>query len=120
LALAGVGLNDGGQMTTDPAFVISHSQTGGRTYNFYGGDGYYGGGSGSLCGGGGGSYVSSMIGEIHSYTTANTLNDATITLTPLKRVPPVQPGYNLCAWITRYNRVRITSGGGGLMFNEAT
>jgi hypothetical protein len=116
---AGVGLDDGGQMTTDHVFVTSHQQTGGRTYNFFGGDGYYGGGSGSLCGGGGGSYVSSMIGEINSYTSTD-LSDATITLVPLTRVPAVQPSYNLYGWITRYNRLRINSGRGGLMFNEAT
>ena len=117
---AGIGLDDGGQMTTDHVFVTSHQQTGGRTYNFFGGDGYYGGGSGSLAGGGGGSYVSSMIGAVHSYKTDHLLTDATITLVPLIRVPTVQPSYNLYAWITRYNRLRINSGRGGLMFNEAT
>jgi hypothetical protein len=117
---AGVGLDDGGQMTTDHVFVTSHAQTGGRTYNFFGGDGYYGGGSGSLAGGGGGSYVSSMIGAVHSYKTDHLLTDVTITLVPLIRVPTVQPSYNLYAWITRYNRLRINSGRGGLMFSEAT
>ena len=119
LAEAGVGQEDGIQMSTSPAFVTSYQSTGGATNNYLGGDGYYGGGSGTMCGGGGGSYVSSMISQIHSYVPSE-LQDAIVTLVPLKRVLETQPSYNLYAWITRYNRLRINSGRGGLMFNEAT
>lgn len=118
LEKAGVGLNDGRQMTTDTAFVISHEQTGGSTFLFRGGDGYYGGGSGSLCGGGGGSYVSELITQVHTYENVD--SPVTITLVPQKRVPTIQPSYNLYSWITRYNRLRINSGRGTLMFSETT
>jgi hypothetical protein len=105
-------------MTTDTAFVISHEQTGGSTFLFRGGDGYYGGGSGSLCGGGGGSYVSELITQVHTYENVD--SPVTITLVPQKRVPTIQPSYNLYSWITRYNRLRINSGRGALMFSETT
>jgi len=116
---AGVGLQDGTQMTTDSAFVTSHAQTGGATYNFHGGDGYYGGGSGSLAGGGGGSYVSNLINQVNTYEDPDS-STVSITIAPLKRVPTAQPSYNLYSWITRYNRLRINSGRGVLMFSETT
>ena len=116
---AGVGLNDGIAMTTNEAFVLSHQQTGGTIYNFYGGDGYYGGGSGSLAGGGGGSYVNELITQVHTYENFVS-SPVSITLVPQKRIPTIQPSYNIYSWITRYNRLRITSGRGALMFSETT
>jgi hypothetical protein len=116
---AGVGLQDGTQMTTDPAFVVSHAQTGGTTYNFHGGDGYYGGGSGSLAGGGGGSYVSNLINQVNTYEDPDS-SAVSITIAPLKRVPTPQPSYNIYSYVTRYNRLRINSGRGVLMFSETT
>jgi hypothetical protein len=87
-----------------------------------------GGGSGTRGGGGGGSYVSSLITQIStvSYRYAFQVPDDTdltsvgAILTPLMRVPTVQPNFNIYSWITRYNRLRINSGRGVLMFNEAT
>ena len=121
---AGIGQADGIQMPTDTAFVVSHKQTGGVSL-YAGGDGYYGGGSGSLCGGGGGSYVSDFITQVNSPPTRSL--DFTIgsdivgaTLTPLLLRPLAQPSFNIYSWVTRYNRLRINSGRGALMFNEAT
>jgi len=121
LAAAGVGLPDGTQMTTAPSFVESHKSTGGTTFNFYGGDGYYGGGSATICGGGGGSYVSSLITQVYTYVNSADAfaHPSSIELRPVKRVPAVQPSYNIHAWVTRYNRLRINSGHGALLFSEA-
>jgi len=117
LTQAGVGLSDGIRMPTSASFVQSHQQTGGTTFNFSGGDGYYGGGSGSLGGGGGGSFVSSLITQVE--TRENPDSDTVrITIVPQRRVPTVQPSFNIYAWITRYNRLRINSGRGVLMFSE--
>jgi hypothetical protein len=116
---AGIGLNDGTAMPTNEIFVLSHQQTGGFTYNFKGGDGYFGGGSGSLCGGGGGSYVNELITQVNTYENP-ILSPVSIELIPQKRVPTVQPSYYIYSWITRYNRLRINSGRGALMFNEST
>ena len=115
----GVGQDDGIQMTTDPVFVLSNKQTGGTQNNFLGGDGYYGGGSGSLAGGGGGSYVSELITQVNTYENP-TASPVSIRLEPQLRVPTVQPSYNIYSWITRYNRLRINSGRGALMFSETT
>jgi hypothetical protein len=113
---AGPGLPDGVQMTTDRAFVMSHLQTGGKVARFYGGDGYYGGGSGSQGGGGGGSYVGCYISEVGSGVD-ETQVDVSATLTPVIRTL-VNPNFNILAWITRYNRLRIVDGRGSLMFND--
>jgi len=122
LTAAGVGLSDGVRMTTLPSFVESHQQTGGQLFNFHGGDGYYGGGSGSVSGGGGGSYVSALITQVDTYEGIDSPlpSPVSITLVPQKRVPTVQPSYNIHAWVTRYNRLRINSGHGALLFSEAT
>jgi hypothetical protein len=106
-------------MPTTSAFVTSHTQTGGTTFAFHGGDGYFGGGSGTLCGGGGGSYVSELIGQINTFENSNS-TDVMATLTPLKRVSVPSPNFNIYSWLTRYNRLRINSGRGALMFNETT
>lgn len=113
---AGVGLPDGTEMATDRAFVMSHLQTGGKVARFYGGDGYYGGGSGSQGGGGGGSYVGCYISEVGSVVDATQV-DVSATLTPVIRTL-VNPNFNILAWITRYNRLRIVDGRGSLMFND--
>ena len=115
-AQAGPGLPDGAAMTTDRAFVMSHLQTGGKDARFYGGDGYYGGGSGSQGGGGGGSYVSCYISEVGSVVDL-TYNAVSAFLTPVVRTL-VNPNFNILAWITRYNRLRIVDGRGSLMFND--
>ena len=113
----GVGLTDGTKVATDFTFLISGQKTGGVRYKYHGGDGYYGGGSGNLCGGGGGSYVSDLIDEVTTYENPQG-TEVKMTLTPLKRVPAIRPSFNIYGWITRYNRLRINSGRGGLMFNE--
>lgn len=113
------GQPDGIQMPNTSSFVSSHVQTGGTTFAFHGGDGYYGGGSGNLCGGGGGSYVSELIGQVNTFENPNS-TDVMATLTPLKRVPLPSPNFKIYSWLTRYNRLRINSGRGALMFNETT
>jgi len=114
---AGPGMPDGLAMTTDRAFAMSHRQTGGRKYRFNGGDGYYGGGSGAQGGGGGGSFVSCYLTQVG--TVASTIDqDSSITLTPAVRTSSTNPNFNILAWITRYNRLRIVDGRGALMFND--
>jgi len=120
LSNAGLGLPDGIQMSTAPAFVTSHTSTGGADpSNKSGGDGYYGGGSGPVAGGGGGSYVSALISQVYSYTNSSD-NSVAATVSPLMLTSIPQPSFDIYAWVTRYNRLRITSGRGGLMFNETT
>jgi hypothetical protein len=114
----GIGLPDGAKMSTDEQFVATNRSTAGTTYRFNGGDGYYGGGSGNLCGGGGGSYVSGLIDQVGTYLNP-VGTQVRMTLIPLKRVPAERPSFNIYSWITRYNRLRINSGRGALMFNEA-
>jgi len=116
---AGIGFGppDGQQMLTTAAFVESHQQTGGVGL-YRGGDGYYGGGAGTLCGGGGGSYVSSALQQVNSFeNTSPTLVSA--SLTPIRSVSLPNPSFDIYSWVTRYNRLRINSGRGTLMFNEA-
>jgi hypothetical protein len=119
------GQTDGIQLSVDPTVVVSHKKTGGvfpTADGYNGGDGYYGGGSGLLGGGGGGSYVSDFMTQINSFT--NPISSDTTTypvsaiLTPLKMIPVPQPNFNIYSWITRYNRLRINSGRGAIMFNE--
>ena len=107
---------------TDPSFINLLKSTGGTTYGFHGGDGYYGGDSGIECGGGGASYVSPLMTQTNTYTNSFIVGKATssITLIPLKSVPIQQPNFNIHSWITRYNRLRINSGRGALMFNDTT
>ena len=116
---SGVGQPDGVQMLNTQAFVESHDQTGGTTFAFQGGDGYYGGGSGTRGGGGGGSYVSELIGQVNTFENLVS-TDVIATLTPLKRETVPSPNFNIYSWLTRYNRLRINSGRGALMFNETT
>jgi len=118
-ASAGVGLPDGIQMPTTASFVESHDQTGGTINKYYGGDGYYGGGSGTQNGGGGGSYVSDLLLQVNTFEDPIP-SDVSITLTPLTKVSMPQPNFNIYSWVTRYNRLRINSGRGGLMFNDVT
>jgi hypothetical protein len=114
---AGTGEQDGIQMITEPYFVESHQQTGGIQYAYRGGDGYYGGGSGKIGGGGGGSYISELLQQVHTFEIQkNTVVNA--TLTPIRQISIAQPSFNIYSWITRYNRLRINSGRGAIMFNE--
>ena len=122
---AGVGLGglspsvkDGTQMTTGSAFVESNVQTGGIGTIYAGGDGYYGGGAGILCGGGGGSYVSDMITQVNTYEDPTLGADANILLIPIQQVSVSPPSFDIYSWVTRYNRLRINSGRGAIMFNE--
>ena len=118
LSNAAVGQPDGIQMPTTTAFVESHQRTGGTT-NIAGGggDGYYGGGSGVLAGGGGGSYVSNLIQQVNSFTKT-AYGPVSATLTPLSLITTPESNFNIYAWVTRYNRLRVTSGRGALIFNE--
>ena len=105
-------------MTTAAAFVESNALTGGIGTIYPGGDGYYGGGAGELCGGGGGSYVSDMITQVNTYEDPTLGADSNILLVPVKQVSVAPPSFNIYSWITRYNRLRINSGRGAIMFNE--
>lgn len=118
-ATAGIGKPDGIAMPTDRAFVMSHRQTGGRLSRSYGGDGYFGGGSGKDGGGGGGSFVSCFLTQVRS--APNTVEqDSSVTLTPYVQIPSANPNFNILAWITRYNRLRIVDGRASLMFSDTT
>lgn len=118
LSAAGIGDPDGQQMPTTTVFALSHTQTGGSTAAAHGGDGYYGGGSGTVAGGGGGSYVSRWISAVDSATNpATPPTEATVKLTPLRIVRKPQPSFNIYAWLTTYNMLRITNGRGALMFS---
>jgi len=114
----GLGQPDGAQMTTDATFVQSTTTTGGQGDYSPGGDGYYGGGSGFFGGGGGGSFVSPFVTYVNTFESGPSVSSATFV--PLKRVHPSPPSYNIYSWVTRYNRLRINSGRGALMFNEAS
>lgn len=117
---ANPGAPDGIQMDTSSNFVQSVISTGGQFVSFSpGGDGYYGGGSGTFGGGGGSSYVTPFLTCVNTFENTGPTN-ASITVVPLKRVLTKSPNYNIYSWITRYNRLRITSGRGALMFNEAS
>jgi len=107
-------------MNTSANFVQTVNSTGGQNAGFSnGGDGYYGGGSGTFGGGGGSSYVSTFMTCVNTFENTRPTN-AKLTIVPLKRVLTKPPNYNIYGWITRYNRLRITSGRGALMFNEAS
>ena len=120
---AGIGKLDGKVMTTDAVFVqstvLSDQSTGGSTFAARGGDGYYGGGSGLYGGGGGGSYVSDLITNVNTFEQVSKL-PASAKIYPLRRIPVTPPKFVIYSWLTRYNRLRIHSGRGALMFNEAT
>ena len=120
---AGVGLTDGRMMTTDAAFVqstvVSYQYTGGQELVGYGGDGYYGGGSGRYGGGGGGSYVDPLLTCVNTFENTH-LDQASVQVYALKHVTPLPPKFVIYSWVTRYNRLRINSGRGAIMFNEAT
>ena len=115
----GLGQPDGTQMTTDATFVQSTKTTSGDVGGYApGGDGYYGGGSGFFGGGGGGSYVSPFVTYVNTFESGPSA--ASAKFIPLKRVHPPPPSFNIYSWVTRYNRLRINSGRGALMFNEAS
>jgi len=116
LSTLGVGQPDGQRMEVTEAFVMSTQQTGGSTWGVQGGDGYTGGGSGFLAGGGGGSYVSRFMTQV---TTEDGTNDgpASILVQPLVSVPAPKLNYNIYAWLTTYNILRITGGRGALLFS---
>ena len=116
LSTLGVGQPDGQQMGVTQTFVMSIQQTGGATYSSKGGDGYTGGGSGYLAGGGGGSYVSRFMTQV---TTEGGTNQGptSILVQPLVSVPEMKLNYNIYAWLTTYNILRITGGRGALLFS---
>ena len=110
------------KMPTTAVFVetdeLDQIQTGATAFEYNGGDGYYGGGAGTVCGGGGSSYVSNLVSEITTKTNPVATNP-TCRLTPLIRVVNPPPSFRILSWITRYNRLRINSGHGVLMFGES-
>lgn len=107
------------KMPTTASFVEGHQQTGATAFEYQGGDGYYGGGSGSVCSGGGGSYVSNFVSAVTTATNSDETN-STCRITPLKQIVRQPPSFNILSWITRYNRLRINSGRGVLMFGESS
>lgn len=108
------GLPDGVAMPMNSdVFMSSLQRTGGTTHAKHGGDGYYGGGSGSHAGGGGGSMVSEYVSQTATGPHSAT---ASVTLTPLRRVPVVPPNFNIYVWLTRINMLRVTNGRAAMMF----
>lgn len=128
-AEAGVGQPDGTSMPVPPshAFVTGGASTGGKTHTYVGGDGYTGGGSGEAmgtlpgAGGGGGSYASVYVTELSSRAgLAEDYNhDANATVTPMRSLDSMSTTYNfnIYAWLTTYNVLRITNGHGALLFS---
>jgi hypothetical protein len=116
LETLGVGGPDGTSFQNTVAFAMGHVQTGGTANGQRGGDGYTGGGSGSACGGGGGSYVSRWMTGVRS-VEAEEPTVATIRVTPLRAVRKPRPVFNIYAWLTTYNMLRIVGGRGALMFS---
>jgi hypothetical protein len=113
---AGVGAPDGTTMSTDSAFVLSLTSTGGTTGLYEGGDGYTGGGSGATCGGGGGSYVSRFITEVETYAGGD-LAYPYAQIQTLGSVEQERSKFNIYIWLTTYNLLRITGGRAALMFS---
>jgi hypothetical protein len=93
--------------------------TGGTTNTYAGGDGYTGGGSGSESGGGGGSYVSSYVSDLYSIPGDKTLRPQgnRVAVTPFRRNTSGRRNFDIYAWLTTYNILRITRGRGALMFS---
>jgi len=116
LSTLGIGQPDGQRMEVTEVFVMSTQQTGGTTLGFQGGDGYTGGGSGFLAGGGGGSYVSRFMTQVTTEDGTN-VGPASILVQPLVSVPVPKLNYNVYAWLTTYNILRITGGRGALLFS---
>jgi hypothetical protein len=114
-----VGQPDGTQMVTAAAFVEMLTATGGTTNTYAGGDGYTGGGSGSESGGGGGSYVSSYVSDLYSIPGDKTLRPQgnRVAVTPFRRNTSGRRNFDIYAWLTTYNILRITRGRGALMFS---
>ena len=108
--------------TNNPTFVNTYEETGGGSFATRGGDGYYGGGGGTSGGGGGGSYVSEYITQVESPSTSLLMSgwneEATLKITPQKRVVAEADSFNIYIWLTRYNMLRVTSGHGALMFTS--
>lgn len=112
----GVGKPDGSFVQNTQAWIYANNTTGGTTAAAEGGDGYTGGGAGSLGGGGGGSYVSQYVTEVTTTAgSVDTTQSATITLQKIVERRP--PHFNIYAWLTTYNILRITRGRGALMFS---
>lgn len=116
LSTLGIGQPDGQRMEVTQSFVMSTQQTGGSTNGFQGGDGYTGGGSGALAGGGGGSYVSRFMTQVTTEDGTN-VGPASILVQPLISVPSPKLNYDVYAWLTTYNILRITGGRGALLFS---
>lgn len=120
-AQAGVGLPDGEVMSTNASFVESLGATaGGKNFAAQGGDGYYGGGSGTDGGGGGGSYVSSYLTAVYTTELTDPEDEgieASVRVTPLRLKTVAPANYNIYAWLTTYNLLRVVGGRGALMFS---
>jgi hypothetical protein len=123
--IEGPGLPDGAPMTTDYEFLTSGLSVGGSTYGFQGGDGYYGGGSGTIGGGGGGSYASEYCNYVISNVLPRSYNilggvysfrESAMTIVNISTFPHSRPSYNIYAWLTTYNMLKIKAGRGVLMF----
>ena len=115
----GLGLGPGTQMPVDDVgFMVLMKSTGGLGIN-RGGDGELGGASGEGAGGGGGSYVSHLITKVASHpgTDDTDVQVSSVRLTPVRRVD-VTPKFNIYAWLTRYNMLRIYGGRAALLFAD--
>ena len=117
LETLGVGGPDGTQFQNTTAFAMGHQKTGGTTNARAGGDGYTGGGSGSACGGGGGSYVSRWMTGTRSVLSEEEVAQPIVRVTPLRRKRSAAPVFNVYAWLTTYNLLRVVGGRGALMFS---
>lgn len=112
----GVGQPDGAFVQNTQAWIYADNTTGGTGAAAAGGDGYTGGGAGSRGGGGGGSYISQYVTEVTTTPgSVDTTQIATITLQKIAERRP--PHFNIYAWLTTYNVLRITRGRGALMFS---
>lgn len=108
-------------MSTNASFVESLGATaGGKNFAAQGGDGYYGGGSGTDGGGGGGSYVSSYLTAVYTTELTDPEDEgieASVRVTPLRLKTVAPANYNIYAWLTTYNLLRVVGGRGALMFS---
>lgn len=113
-----VGKPDGAFAQNTQVWIYADNTTGGIGSTAAGGDGYTGGGSGSRGGGGGGSYISQYVTEVTTTPgSVDTTQIATITLQKNMEKRAVRRNFNIYAWLTTYNILRINRGRGALMFS---
>lgn len=115
----GRGLVDGIPMPTDDTSFMLLLQSAGGLGPARGGDGELGGAAGDGAGGGGGSYVSTYITRVESLSGTDESSGwiSEVVLTPQRRIE-VRPKFNIHAWITRYNMLRVYGGRAALMWAE--